>query len=260
VPGSADEPSAPSWQPYSNPAWQPPAPPSAPAWPPPEGGYPTSPPPPPPPAAPAPPPPLPGYAPPPAPPGYAPPPAPPGYTPPPAWQPPAKPVGPHGQPIVHGLECASWGSRVGAFLLDFLFAFVIPLGAGIALASSGGTGLEIVGGILMAVAFLGSWLFYAPLLMMRKGRRNGQTLGKQIVGIRVIRDGGEPMGFGWGFLREALVRWLLIAVIGGFFFIPPLLDVLWPLWDDQNRALHDMMVSTHVVRADEPAASPVGLT
>jgi hypothetical protein len=28
-----------------------------------------------------------------------------------------------------------------------------------------------------------------------------------------------------------------------------LLDVLWPLWDDQDRALHDMVVSTHVIRA-----------
>jgi uncharacterized RDD family membrane protein YckC len=189
-----------------------------------------------------------------------PPPAPPGYTPPPAWQPPAKAIGPHGQPMFRALECASWGTRVGAYLLDALFAFVIPLGGGIALASSGVTGLEIAGVVLMAWAFLGWWLFYAPLLMMRKGGRNGQTLGKQIVGIRVIRDGGEPMGFGWGFLREGLVRWLLIGVIGGFFFIPPLLDVLWPLWDDQNRTLHDMMVSTHVVRAEEPAASPVGLT
>ena len=32
-------------------------------------------------------------------------------------------------------------------------------------------------------------------------------------------------------------------------FIPWFLDIFWPLWDDENRALHDMVVSTHVVRA-----------
>ena len=31
--------------------------------------------------------------------------------------------------------------------------------------------------------------------------------------------------------------------------IPWFLNYFWPLWDDQNRALHDMAVSTHVVRA-----------
>ena len=32
-------------------------------------------------------------------------------------------------------------------------------------------------------------------------------------------------------------------------FIPWFLDFFWPLWDDENRALHDMIVSTHVVQA-----------
>ena len=32
-------------------------------------------------------------------------------------------------------------------------------------------------------------------------------------------------------------------------FIPWFLNYFWPLWDDQNRALHDMVVSTHVVQA-----------
>jgi uncharacterized RDD family membrane protein YckC len=233
--------------------WQPPA---APAWPPPEGGYPTAPPP----ATPGPPQPQPPpYPPPPPPPpaGYPPP----GYSPPPGWQPPAKARGPHGEPMFRQYECASWGSRVAAYLLDGLFAFVIPIAAGVGLASSGILGLEIVGGILIGYAFLLSWLLYAPLTMMRRGRHNGQTPGKQIVGIRVVRDADQPMNFGWGMLREPAVRWLLIGVIGGFFFIPPLLDLLWPLWDEENRALHDMIVSTHVVRADEPPpTSALGLS
>ena len=52
----------------------------------------------------------------------------------------------------------------------------------------------------------------------------------------MVRDTGEPVDFGSAFLREFVVkglvfgrRWLLLR-------IPTLLDYLWPLWDDENRA------------------------
>jgi hypothetical protein len=30
--------------------------------------------------------------------------------------------------------------------------------------------------------------------------------------------------------------------------IAQLVDVLWPLWDEENRALHDFIVNTRTVR------------
>jgi uncharacterized RDD family membrane protein YckC len=107
----------------------------------------------------------------------------------------------------------------------------------------------IVTAILSSLLYLVAVLFYAPLLMGRQGAHNGQTWGKQIVGIRVVRDSGQPVDIGFAFLREFVVKGLLFWFVGSFFFfIPTLLDYLWPLWDDQNRALHDMVVSTHVVK------------
>ena len=45
------------------------------------------------------------------------------------------------------------------------------------------------------------------------------------------------------------VKELLIGFVGAIAFsIPFFLDYLWPLWDDANRALHDMIVHTHVVQ------------
>jgi uncharacterized RDD family membrane protein YckC len=86
--------------------------------------------------------------------------------------------------------------------------------------------------------------------MMREGQNNGQTWGKQMLGIRVVRDNGEPMSFGWAALREIAVKGLLVSIASSIIpIIPWLLDYLWPLWDDENRALHDMVCSTHVVRA-----------
>ena len=150
-----------------------------------------------------------------------------------------------------GKPLASWLSRVGASLIDGLILLVpvtvlIVLVVVVALNSTGG---GIVTGILSGLLYLVVVLFYAPALMARQGDHNGQTWGKQIVGIRVVRDNGTPVDFGFGFLREFVVKGLLFGFVGGFFFsIPTLVDYLWPLWDDQNRALHDMVVSTHVVR------------
>jgi uncharacterized RDD family membrane protein YckC len=131
------------------------------------------------------------------------------------------------------------------------------LGLSIALFAPGGIVLGVgptaLGIVLLAMGGLGYILLvvlYAPFFMQRTGHHNGQTLGKQWVGIRVIRDTGEPFTWGWALLREFVVKTLLFGWVGSFFLsIPTLLDFLWPLWDDQNRALHDMVVSTHVVRA-----------
>ena len=92
-------------------------------------------------------------------------------------------------------------------------------------------------------------LFYAPLLMDREGEHNGQTWGKQALSITVVRDTGQPVELGFAVLREFVVKNLLFGVVGSFFFsIPTLVNYLWPLWDDQNRCLHDMLVKTHVVK------------
>ena len=190
-------------------------------------------------------------------PGYAPPPPGPegapsygGPVPPGGWeQPLARPTaGWAGQPL------ASWGSRVGATLIDWL-VLLIPaailgfLILGTAFDDDSSTWAVVGGFVLYALVWSVVVLLYAPLLMMRQGERNGQTLGRQAVGIRVVRDNGEPMGFGWAALREVVVKNLLVGIASSIIpLIPWLLDVCWPLWDDENRALHDMVVSTHVVK------------
>jgi uncharacterized RDD family membrane protein YckC len=86
--------------------------------------------------------------------------------------------------------------------------------------------------------------------MAREGERNGQTWGKQLLGIRVVRDDGQAMNFGMAALREVVLKGLAPAFASAIIpFLPWLLDYLWPLWDDQNRALHDMAANTHVLHA-----------
>jgi uncharacterized RDD family membrane protein YckC len=163
-----------------------------------------------------------------------------GAEPPGGWQ---QPIGQAPQ-IFAGAELSGWWRRVGAYVLDSIFTAIVSwVGLGLVFAGS-----EAIGVILFLVGLVVAFLYF-PLTMMREGEHNGKSFGKQILGIRVARDDGQTVSFGWALLRQFVVIYLLFQVVGGFLFaIPWLIDVLWPLWDDQNRALHDMIVKSHVLK------------
>lgn len=173
------------------------------------------------------------------------------------------PPGAGGPPVMaaHGTltgrhVLAGWWSRVGAALIDgviigvgglvLLVAITAPFSIGFFANDDVGI-VSIVVGLLFAtlcvtiVAFL-----YAPAMM---ARTNGQTLGRIVLGIRVVRAKGQPMTFGFAMLREVAVKALLFGIASSLTFgLSSLLDVLWPLWDEENRALHDFIVDTRVIR------------
>ena len=115
---------------------------------------------------------------------------------------------PQAQPGWYGKPLASWGSRAAAWLIDLMILLVpvIVLTVAVVAAAAGSDTGAWVTGVLGFFTYLVALLLYAPLLMMREGEHNGQTLGKQALGIRVVRDSGEPMGFGWAALREIVVK------------------------------------------------------
>jgi uncharacterized RDD family membrane protein YckC len=180
----------------------------------------------------------------------------PGYTsapPPGAFGPPAHAAPP--APVAGRHTLASWGSRVGAALIDgviigvgallilLLFGSVFSIG----FFDSEETGIAalIVGLMLSFLAIAIVALLYAPLMM---ARTNGKTLGRMALGIRVVRAKGEPMTLGWAMLREVVVKALVFGLAGSLTAgLANLVDVLWPLWDDENRALHDFPVDTRVI-------------
>ena len=176
----------------------------------------------------------------------------PGYTtpaPPGAGGPqPSVPTGVGGRPVLSG-----WWRRVGAQLID---GAIIGLGAlivlgilgaaGLSVDSNGGAVALIVAAIIGVLAITVVAFLYAPLMM---SHTNGQTVGRMALGIRVIRADGGPMTFWFAMLREVLVKALLVGVISSATFgLASLLDALWPLWDEENRALHDLVVNTRVIR------------
>jgi uncharacterized RDD family membrane protein YckC len=140
---------------------------------------------------------------------------------------------------------APWMRRVVAQLIDLVIP-AVPFGiAGVVVGGDVGIGIAALGAV--------AYTFYAGALMARAGERNGQTLGKQMLGIRVVWDGREAISFVHSLYREGCVKmfwWLLTAGIWA------VIDCLFPLWDSEHEAWHDGVVDTHVLRtAREPASA-----
>ena len=151
---------------------------------------------------------------------------------------------------------SGWWRRVGAHLIDavivcalalvLLVAITAPFSIGFFVNDGVGIAAVIVGGLFAILCVFIAALLYAPAMM---ARTDGRTLGRMVTGIRVVRASGEPMTFGVAFVREVLVKWFLFAAVLGSvtFGLAGLVDYLWPLWDEENRALHDYVVNTRTV-------------
>jgi len=158
--------------------------------------------------------------------------------------------GPVGRPVLAG-----WWRRVGAQVIDGLLVSVVaavlfvaitaPFSVGFFANDEVGVVAVIVGALLALLCVAIVALLYAPALM---ARTNGKTLGRMATNIRVIRTDGQAITFGFAMLREVAVKTLLVGIAstltGGIGY---LIDVLWPLWDEENRALHDFLVNTRTV-------------
>jgi uncharacterized RDD family membrane protein YckC len=202
----------------------------------------------------------------------APPPSP--AAPPPGWVPPLgylpPPVSPHGYAI------APLWSRFVARLVDFSAVFLLnaavngwfvyqwwqawyPIISDAFRRSMAGepmpdiarpdraNSLEIV--IILLAAAL--WFAYE----VPATANTGQTLGKRLLGIKVVRvESEEPLGFGrsirrWNPLGLPTLMWTCAGV--GLVF--QLVDSLSPVFDwPLRRALHDKSAGTLVVRPSEP--------
>jgi uncharacterized RDD family membrane protein YckC len=160
-------------------------------------------------------------------------------------------------PVGGQLVLASWGRRVGAFLIDglivgigalvLLAAITAPFSIGFFASDDAGIVSLFVGFIIATLCVSIIAFFYAPALM---ARTNGQTFGRMAVGTRVVRADGQPITFGFAMVREVAVKALLFGIAGTVTGgLANLVDYLWPLWDEENRALHDFVVNTRTVEA-----------
>lgn len=124
-----------------------------------------------------------------------------------------------------GYELGDVGTRFVAIAIDgFILGLITSL-----LFGAGG---EAGGGIGLVIGVLYNWYFWT--------RQDGQTPGKRMMGLRVIKVGGGQLND-----VDALIRALGYYVSGMVFG----LGYFWALFDDQNRTWHDIMAGTRVVKA-----------
>ena len=90
---------------------------------------------------------------------------------------------------------------------------------------------------LFAILTLG-WLGLIGAYFIVMHGLGGQTIGKMLLGLRVVGDDRQPPSF-----RQAALRWL--AAVG---FAPIGLGFLWVLWQSEKRGWHDFVARTWVVR------------
>jgi uncharacterized RDD family membrane protein YckC len=154
-----------------------------------------------------------------------------------------------------GYALSSWRRRAVAILIDSLVLVVLWPIAGLAFGLDFGELTEDASGLLpsenellsLAASTIAAFL-YLPLIMRIT---DGATLGKLAARIRVVRTDGKPMSFTRAAWREVGAKTVLIGAIPLPFAIAAVpANFLWPLWDPQNRAIHDMLAGTRVVRSD----------
>jgi uncharacterized RDD family membrane protein YckC len=158
------------------------------------------------------------------------------------------------------MRFASWWSRAVALLLDSAIVIAIALGVRTVLARSilgeSVHALDNSYWLQLATAMLAAGLYY-PVLMWRT---DGGTVGKLALKIRVVSMNRQAMTLSLAATREVVIQTgvigalaLLPAPLRALGFVVALLDYLWPLWDREKRALHDMVVGTRVTVVDSGA-------
>ncbi len=136
-------------------------------------------------------------------------------------------------------EPADFGQRLGAFLFDLLVFLIVLMLATFALSSF--SKKSIVGSNAMLAAFyLVAFALFA-LNFVILASRGGQTVGKRLVGIRIVRENGDPVGFVGVLLRHCVGY--ALSTLGAF------LGFLWVIWDSKYQGWHDKIARTIVVLA-----------
>ncbi|MBX5483138.1 MAG: RDD family protein [Myxococcaceae bacterium] len=142
------------------------------------------------------------------------------------------------------LPVAGVGSRTGAYLIDFaalglfwvaVFFVVSMIDAEIYFEARALSGL--LQGLIILGVFATQWVYWTACEVLW----GGQTLGKRVVGIRVVREDGAPVGFFDSAVRNLL---RLIDFLPAFYA----LGVVTMLVTKQHRRLGDIAAGTLLIR------------
>ena len=135
---------------------------------------------------------------------------------------------------------APFALRCGALCIDYILLIAIPvvtLLLGVLLGGPSNTqsgGISNSTGWLLATLLCLTNFFLLPAV-------GGQTIGKMLTGIRIVRKNGAGISFSTVLLRNVLGYFLTALTLG--------LGFLFAAFNHKGRALHDYIAGTTVVYA-----------
>ncbi|MFK7990726.1 MAG: RDD family protein [Sandaracinaceae bacterium] len=148
--------------------------------------------------------------------------------------------------VTFEFEVAGVASRAIAWLIDVLVMGSVILFASQVVSALAGSLGGLASALLLVVVFVTQW-WYGALLEWGWA---GQTIGKRVVGLRVLSDDGLPLSFAQSVIRN-LVR--VVDLLPGLYFV----GGVTALVETHGRRLGDLAAGTLVVReraAPRPSA------
>ncbi len=162
--------------------------------------------------------------------------------------------------VAFSYQLAGLGSRFLAVVADgflqaalvvALFFALISLAAHAPRGGAAHSG-DLLGSIAIAVFLFVLFMILFGYFIVFEAFWNGQTPGKRLLGIRVVRDGGYPIDFSASLVRN-LIRIVESSI--GFYFI----SAVCALASSENKRVGDFAAGTIVVRDSRVDAPPVPL-
>jgi len=139
---------------------------------------------------------------------------------------------------VEGLQYRGAWIRLGGTVIDGVIIAIINLAFRTALGTESTVVTWLVP-IIGAVYFIGFWAW------------RGQTLGKMVIGARIVRRDGSPIGLARAILRYAgYFVYFLAMRIGGVVYVPYIILLVGFLiiaFSREKRGLHDLLAGTVVI-------------
>ena len=136
---------------------------------------------------------------------------------------------------------AGAGSRLAAFLIDFLIQ-IVAIVAITALVLVGVYGyrfgaLADVSGFILGFLIISWFVIYFCYFIILEMLMNGQSVGKKLFGLRVIRDNGQPIGLSQSMIRNFFKSLFDIFYIGLFVI----------MFSSKHKRIGDIVAGTIVV-------------
>lgn len=138
-------------------------------------------------------------------------------------------------------ELAGRGTRLGAYLIDLALIIIAIIPILIFMDATDDSNFGIAVGITLIALMI---LLIINLIFLIQ---NSQSIGKKMVGVKIVRTDGEHCGLA----RIIFLRNVVIGMLGNIPLVGPFISLADPLFifRGDRRCIHDLIADTKVIVA-----------